>query len=204
MFYSCLSFSRLKKLRVFWGLSNRMKQQKLTMGEVNKWAIHSEPFIPGPPALCLQIARFQPIYRDRGWPRWGGSSWAGEGTGLTLEIDGAARARLWSRALPVPCPAARFLPHYSFLNTHIGGTLFTLDSIWDSHPNMNTLSQHEYTIPTWIHYPNMNTLSQHEYTIPTWIHYPNMNTLSQHEYTIPTWIHFLKPSKHSSLAHIGY
>ena len=64
---------------------------------------------------------------------------AGEGTGLTLEIDGAARARLWSRALPVPCPAARFLPHYSFLNTHIGGTLFTLDSIWDSYPNMNTL-----------------------------------------------------------------
>ena len=147
MFYSCLkwlilrgvllSFSRLENLRGFSGLLKRMKQQKLTMGEVNKWAIHSEPFIPGPPALYLQIARFQPIYR--GWPRWGSSSWAGEGTGLTLEIDGAARARLWSRALPVPCPAARFLPHYSFLNTHIGGTLFTLDSIWDSYPNMNTL-----------------------------------------------------------------
>ena len=46
MFYSCLkwlilrgvllSFSRLENLRGFSGLLKRMKQQKLTMGEVNK------------------------------------------------------------------------------------------------------------------------------------------------------------------------
>ena len=105
---------RLKKLRGVWGPLKRMKQQKLTMGEVNKWAIHTEPFIAGPPALCLQIARFQPIYR--GWGRArreGAAEQLGRGLDWDLEIDRAARAWLGSPALPVPCPAAaapRFLP----------------------------------------------------------------------------------------------
>lgn len=154
MFYSCLkwpilrgvllSFSQLKKLSEVWGLLKRMKQQKLTMGEVNKWAIHTEPFIARPPALCLQIARFQPIYRDRGRGQAGPG-----GQQLGWELDWLGNRRGGGSLAGELCSACSSshsslsprasLPHYSFLNTHIGGTLFTLDPIWDSYPNMNTL-----------------------------------------------------------------